>query len=244
MRSHFYAFISVPLFAILYCYTAIGVFIVLILSWFNLKSPIRFMFQMWAKSVFLIIGKKFEVHGKENIKKGKKYILVANHASLFDIVAITSFFPDLSWFGHERLLKVPFFCNILKMTDYVPFKEPNFRNTRHMIDQLVQKSKNQSIAIFPEGTRTLNGKINTFYRGFIYLYRTRDLEILPVTLNGFFDLKPKNRAYINFDSKLDVIIHKPIKKEELIGKNDREIIEKVKGIIESAYRKNQQINTD
>jgi hypothetical protein len=48
-------------------------------------------------------------------------------------------------------------------------------------------------------------------------------------------LKPKNRFYINFDSKLAVVIHKPIKREELIEKNDHEIIETVKTIIESAY---------
>jgi hypothetical protein len=58
---------------------------------------------------------------------------------------------------------------------------------------------------------------------------------LPVTLNGFYKLKPKNRFYINFDSKLDVVIHKPIRREELIDKSDYEIIEAVKTVIESAY---------
>ena len=238
MRSRFYSVISVLLFGVLYCYTAIGVFIVFIFALLKMKRPIHVMFQLWAKSVFIIIGKKFKVHGLENIRKGEKYILVANHASLFDIVAITSFYPEISWFGHERLLKVPLFNMILKMTDYVPFKEPNYRNTRDMIKQLTHKSKQKTVAIFPEGTRTLNGRINTFYRGFIYLYRTSDLKILPVTLNGFYDLKPKNRMYINFDSKLDIIVHKPIKREELDRRTDREIIDAVKSIIESAYKNN------
>jgi 1-acyl-sn-glycerol-3-phosphate acyltransferase len=235
MRSRLYAVISILLFGILYCYTAIGVLIVLILTLLHLKKIIRFVFQIWAKSVFIIMGKKFRVSGKENIKKGEKYILVANHASLFDIVAITSFYPGISWFGHERLLKVPLFSNLLKMMDYVPFKEPTYRNTKEMINQLIHKSKYQSVAIFPEGTRTLNGEINQFYRGFIYLFRTREIEILPVTLNGFYKLKPKNRFYINFDSKLDVVIHKPIKREELLGKNDCEILDTVRTVIESAY---------
>ena len=129
MRSRFYAVISILLFGILYCYTAIGVFIVLILTLLHLRKTVSFIFQMWAKSVFIIMGKKFQVFGKENIKKGERYILVANHASLFDIVAITSFFPGISWFGHERLLKVPLFNSLLKIMDYVPFKEPTYRNT-------------------------------------------------------------------------------------------------------------------
>jgi len=125
---------------------------------------------------------------------------------------------------------------ILRMTDYVPFKEPTVKNTKEMLEQLVLKSREHTVAIFPEGTRTLDGKINDFYKGFIYLFRTSDIGILPVTLNGFYKLKPKNRASINFDSRLEVIIHEPIKREELTAKTDIEIIEEVKSIIESAYK--------
>ncbi len=235
MRSRLYAVISVPVFIVLYSYTAIGVFIILIFAWLNIKKPITILTQIWAKSVFLIIGKKFHLHGKENIEKNKKYILVANHASLFDIVAIMSFYPNVSWFGHERLLKIPLFGKILKMTDYVPFKEPTVKNTKQMLEQLVQKSKKQTVAIFPEGTRTLDGSINDFFKGFIYLFRSSEVGILPVTLNGFYKLKPKNRFYINFSSNLEVIIHKPIKREELIEKSDTEIIEAVKNVIKSSY---------
>lgn len=235
MRSQLYAVISIPIFAILYCYTAIGVVIVLILAWLHMKRPIHFLFQIWAKSVFMILGKKFRVQGKEYINKNEKYILVANHGSLFDIVAIMSFYPGVSWFGHERLLKVPLFNQILKMTDYVPYKDPTVKNTKQMLEQLVEKSRTKTIAIFPEGTRTLNGKINDFFKGFIYLFRTSEVGILPVTLNGFYKLKPKNRSYINFSAKLNVVIHEPIKRENLINKTDTEIIETVKAVIESVY---------
>jgi 1-acyl-sn-glycerol-3-phosphate acyltransferase len=141
----------------------------------------------------------------------------------------------VAWFGHERLLKIPLFGTLLKMTDYVAFKKPTFITTKKMLDELTEKSNNQSVAIFPEGTRTLDGNINEFYKGFIYLLRASGNGILPVTLNGFYQLKPKNRSYINFDSHLSVFIHKPIKKEELIAKTDSEIIETVRNVIESAY---------
>ena len=122
------------------------------------------------------------------------------------------------------------------MTDYIPFKEPTVKNTKLMLEQLVENSQYQSVAIFPEGTRTLDGRINNFYKGFIYLFRTSDIGILPVTLNGFYSLKPKNRFYINFAAKLSVIIHNPIRREDLIDKTDTEIKETVKTVIESAYQ--------
>lgn len=235
MNSGLYSILTVPVFGILYVYTAVGVLIVVILSSLNAKKPVQFLCMIWAKSVFLLMGKKLVIKGKENIDKKEKYILLANHASLFDIVAITSFFPKVSWFGHERLLKVPLFGRFLKLTDYVPFREATVSNTRHMLEQLMDKANNQSVALFPEGTRTTDGKIHPFYRGFIYLFRSREIAILPITLNGFYDLKPKTRFYIDFGSKLEVIIHKPIPRKDLIDKKDAEIVENVKKVIESAY---------
>jgi len=105
-----------------------------------------------------------------------------------------------------------------------------------MLEQLMERANDQSVALFPEGTRTTNGRINPFYRGFIYLFRSRNIDILPVTLKGFYDFKPKTRFYINFGTKLEVVIHKPIPREELIDKSDNEIVDRVKSVIESAYQ--------
>ena len=73
MRQRLFAVLSAFVFAILYIYTAIGVFITLILAFMHLKRPIHIISQIWAKSVFIIIGKKFRLTGKENIKKDSKY---------------------------------------------------------------------------------------------------------------------------------------------------------------------------
>jgi len=169
------------------------------------------------------------------MEKDKRYILIANHASLFDIMAIMSFFPGVSWFGRERLLKIPLFGQILKMTDYIPMKPANIRNTKEMLHHLIQKSSGMTIAMFPEGTRTLDGQLNRFHKGFIYVQRASGLDILPVTLNGFYRLKPKNRMAINFKAPLSIVIHKPVKNEELKNKKDVYLISRIKDVIESAY---------
>lgn len=233
-KIRIYTFLTVTAYGILYPFTGIIVIIEIPLSFLRLKRAVRFIMRFWARSVLLIIGKKLHMEGLERIEKDGKYILIANHSSLFDIVAIISFFPGISWFGHERLLKIPVFRQILKMTDYVPLKKVNIKNTKEMIDHLIEKSKGHAIAIFPEGTRTLNGKINEFYRGFIQVLRASEINVLPVTLNGFYVLKPKNRFYINFSSRISVIIHEPVKRELLIDKDDAEIICILKNIIESS----------
>jgi 1-acyl-sn-glycerol-3-phosphate acyltransferase len=236
MRSRFYATLSVPVFAILYTFTALTVLIFLILVLLRFKKPTGKLAQIWAKGIFLLMLKKYKVQGLEYIEKKSRYILVANHSSLFDIIAIMAIYPGVSFFGHERLLKIPVFGKVLKILNYVPFKTPTVKNIKEMMDQLVITARDKTVVIFPEGTRTLDGQINNFYKGFIYLLRSGDSGILPVTLNGFYKLKPKNRSYINFNSKLEIIIHKPVKRDDIIDKSDNEIVSIIKVMIESAYQ--------
>jgi 1-acyl-sn-glycerol-3-phosphate acyltransferase len=233
-RIRLYIFLTISAFGILYLFTAIIVLLLIPVAFLRQKRIVRLTMGFWARTVLLIMGKKLHISGLNRIKKNGKYILIANHSSLFDIIAIIAFFPGVSWFGHERLTKIPVFSTILKMIDYVPMKKASIKNTKEMIDNLISKSKGHTIAMFPEGTRTLDGKVSDFYRGFIHVMKASDIDILPVTLNGFYLLKPKNRFYINFSSRISVIIHEPVSRDELIDKDDLEIIRIMKNIIEGS----------
>jgi len=234
VRITIFKILSVPAFGIMYLFTAMMVLAGLPFVYLRQKNIVKFMIRFWARTIFRITGKKVHITGKENIHKDLHYVLVANHSSLFDIVAIVSVIPGIAWFGHERLLRIPFFRRVLLLTDYIPMRKATVKNTREMVDRLVEKSKTLNIAIFPEGTRTLNGKINDFYRGFILLLRSSEsIDVLPVTLNGFYEFKPKSRYWIDFSPRLEVIIHESIPREKLIIKTDMEIADVVKRTLES-----------
>lgn len=237
MLRFLYTVLTIPAFGFLYVFTAITVLITSFFAYTGIIKPVRHIMRFCARSAFLVLGKKLRIHGTGNFKKGDRYILIANHSSLFDILAIISFYPDVSWFGREYLLKIPLFGPLLRKTGYIPMKTTGLRNTKEMIEQLIQNSDGKTIAIFPEGTRTLDGKIQPFHKGFIRVMQASKLDILPVTLNGFYLLKPKNRFYIDFSAKIDVIVHQPVKNEELILMNDSQIISRVKGMMESAYHR-------
>jgi len=225
--------LSAPVFLVLYSYTAVVVLLILLMAYMRFRSGITFLMGLWAKSIFPLMGKKVRISGRENITKGERYILLANHASMFDIIAIMAFYPDVCWFGHGRLLRIPLLKQMLLMTDYIPMKINNIKNTRIMLENLEEKAKDRTVAIFPEGTRTLDGKLNSFYRGFIHLLRATENDILPVTLNGFYKLKPKNRFSIHFGSRLGVFIHDPLEGGKLARLTDREIMDMVSEVIES-----------
>jgi 1-acyl-sn-glycerol-3-phosphate acyltransferase len=233
-RRGWYTALTFPAFGALYLLTLLSVITILMFALTKQERSVRLLTRYWAKSIFWVLGKKLYVDGNGHFDKGRKYILVANHTSLFDIMAILAFFPGVSWFGREYLLKIPVFGFLLKKLHYIPMLKADYRNTLRMVEQLVQNGDKRSIAIFPEGTRTTNGKINRFHKGFVYVLRASESDLLPVTLNGFYQLKPKNRFYIDFSSRLQVIVHQPLKYEELALENDAEIIKRVKEVIESA----------
>ncbi len=226
--------LSAPVYLLLYSYTVVVVLLILMMAYLRFRRGISLLMGLWAKSIFPLMGKRIRIAGKENIQKGERYILLANHASMFDIMAIMTFYPDVSWFGHERLLRVPLFKQMLLMTDYIPMKISNIKNTRNMLESLEEKAKQRTVAIFPEGTRTLDGKLNSFYRGFIHLLRATENDILPVTLNGFYKLKPKNRFSIHFGSRLEVVIHPPLEGKKMALQTDKAIMNRVSEVIESA----------
>lgn len=236
MRVFYYYVVSFFLLGLLYFFTFLIVVSVIFLSIFRLNKAVVATVNFWAKGTFYIVAKPLNIKGKENIDKNKKYILVANHSSAFDIMAIMSFLPGLSWLGKAGLMKIPLLKNALKAINYVPMKSSDLRNTKEMISKMVKNAGAQTIGIFPEGTRTLTGKFSKFRKGFLHVFRATETDILPVTLNGFYKFKPKGSKYMNYSSKLEVIIHEPIKRETIIEKSDEEILELTRSVISSAYK--------
>lgn len=235
MEKRIYSLLSFPVWALLYMHTALMVLFAMPFAYMRLKGIVRWMVRFWARSVFWILVRRLRIRGRENYDRRQRYLIIANHASLFDIMAIMAVNPGVAWFGRKYLLKVPVFNQILKMLNYIPMKEGSIAHTRKMLDSVIDRLQNQSVAIFPEGTRTLNGNMSDFFKGFAYVLKASDADVLPVTLNGFYSLKPKNRFHINFNAKLSVIINKPIHAAELKTKSTEEIIARMKDIIESAY---------
>jgi len=221
-------------YSILYIFTSLSVLISLFFNIIKQKKALRIVISFWANGTFYILGKLFSIEGKENINKNHRYILMANHASLFDIMGIMSIYPNVSWFGRAHLLDIPFFGKFLEIINYVPMKTSDLRNTKQMVKLLINKTANQTIAIFPEGTRTNSGEMNKFRRGFLHVLKATELDILPISLQGFYKFKPKHRFYFDYSVKLSAKVHPPIVYNKIKHLNDNEIINLVQTKIASA----------
>jgi 1-acyl-sn-glycerol-3-phosphate acyltransferase len=203
---------------------------------FNMKKAILVLVKVWANILFLMIGQKVNITGKENIVDKKGYIVLINHGSFLDIPALMLVKPDIAWVGKESYSKIPVFGKLISMLGYIPIRldDPE-KIMDSFLGAIEAANKNTSIGFFPEGTRTLDGRIRKFKKGFIYLLRNCDLDILPITFNGFYTLKPKNSFFLNPNVKLEIIIHKPVDNRTLRAKTDSDILSEMRQLIERDY---------
>jgi 1-acyl-sn-glycerol-3-phosphate acyltransferase len=186
--------------------------------------------------LFAIIGKRLNVTGVENINAAKKYVIVSNYPGSYAGFALMNCFPGASIMVHSFFIRVPIVGFLLKATGAVFVQQKTYGQTRRAIDETLKQAENKSIIILPEGGRSPDGAIRRFRQGFVYILRHSSRDLLPVTLNGFYGLKPLKRPYLDPDVNLEIVIHKPIEQAVINNINNENIVKLTVDIIQAAYR--------
>ncbi len=230
-------FYTLIVYGLQYSFTAIIVIVGIGLSYLRLTLVIKIGQYLWAKGLFFLMGKRVRVIGWENVDKTKKHLLIANHTSIYDIPAIMTIVPRIAWIGRKYLVDIFGFGHLLKMIHYVPIEPGQPKQARESISRAIEHAKDGlTIAIFPEGTRTINGKLSPFKKGFVYIMRSADLDVIPITLNGFYSLKPKNRFFIDPRGKLEIVIHPVLRNKDLRELPDDQVLEIAQKAIQKSYQ--------
>jgi len=129
-------------------------------------------------------------------------IYIANHNSIADILTIMSLSDRLTFLGKEWVLKNALFGRLAKGYHIIPAaldKEQIVKEIRRVT------SLGYSVVIFPEGTRSKTGDLQTFHRGAFHFAEELHLPIRPLLLRGYFDVWNKTDAHIGRTRCLEVI---------------------------------------
>lgn len=219
-----------------YFFTAVFTLFALFFALIGFSKAATFALKCWAFSLFLFAFKRVRFEGLEHLNKNMPYIFAVNHASLFDIPALMLLRPDVSWIGRKKMAELPIFGRMLLKTGYLPIDPTQPKSALETLNAAVNSQHlGRSIAIFPEGTRTLTGDLGKFKRGIVYLIRNTKLDVIPLTLCGFYSFKPKNRAFIRHGAPLKIKIHPALKNSELSDRTDSEILSALKENIQEGY---------
>lgn len=200
------------------------------------RNFLHLLGSMWAKSIVLCNPWwTFKIEGKENLPpEDVPVVYVANHQSQADILSVFLLSRQFRWLAKDSLFKIPFLGWAMFAVGYVPVK----RGQKRSHSECMRRSKNHlmnrtSMLFFPEGTRSPNGKLQTFKMGAFKLANESQVAIVPLTLQGASSLLPKGSITPSI-ATVTITIHPAIQPR---GRSDAELMSIARAAIESTLLK-------
>jgi 1-acyl-sn-glycerol-3-phosphate acyltransferase len=135
---------------------------------------------------------RVRVSGRENIRPGATYVMVANHLSLVDILVLFRLFVPFAWVSKEENFSVPLIGWNMRLNGYIPLRRGDKASAAMMLDACRRTLREgTSIMMFPEGTRSRTGELQAFKPGAFALAQEAGLPLLPIVLDGSAQALPK-----------------------------------------------------
>jgi 1-acyl-sn-glycerol-3-phosphate acyltransferase len=151
--------------------------------------------QLWSRLMLKLGGIELKVDGLEQITADRQYIFMVNHQSNVDIPVLVQALPQfqLRWIAKKELLWVPFFGWAMWATKHITVDRSDPLDAVRSIERAQQRiAAGISVVVFPEGTRSRDGKLLRFKKGGFLLAVKTHTAIVPVTINGSRDALPAN----------------------------------------------------
>jgi 1-acyl-sn-glycerol-3-phosphate acyltransferase len=176
------------------------------------------------------------VSGRENIQKGRSYVIISNHQSLYDIFLIYGWLGiDIKWIMKKELARIPGIGIGSKKVGHIFLDRSNPRVALESLNEAKRKLVNgTSVVIFPEGTRSKTGEITTFKKGAFKLALDLELPILPITLSGTKDILPTGTLDVK-PGRARMVIHKPIEIHRHTEESLKDLLSHARDIIATSY---------
>ena len=203
---------------------------VILFSPFDYKKGriLGFIVKYWAKTIFKTMNINVRVIGLDKLDRNADYIFAPNHASSLDIPLILGFLPfwivpiskiELKW--------IPFLGWAMQAAGHVFVDRRDHEKAMLSIAKIKNSLlKNpRSILIFPEGSRTNDGKVNQFKTGGLSIGISTKIPIVPIAIQGTFEsLSKHSKKFVN--KLLTINIGSPVdtRKYSLDDRKDLAII--------------------
>jgi len=162
-------------------------------------------------------------------------LFLSNHQSNLDVLIIYATAPkSVSFVAKKSLFKIPFFGKLMNIVGTFGIDRKNRENAIKTLKIASEKLQKEclSVVMFPEGTRTKDGKLLPFKKGAFHLAIESQIPIIPVTIDGSMKLMKRNDWKLE-DGLVKITYGKPIFTKGLTEKDTDYLIEQVKKSIES-----------
>jgi 1-acyl-sn-glycerol-3-phosphate acyltransferase len=185
---------------------------VIILSYFvKSGNPLHRIARLWGRSILVVSRIKVTVEGLSGIDLQRPYIYMPNHQSNFDIpVLLGHLAVQFRWLAKMELFKVPIFGHAMRKAGYISIDRNNRESAFESLETAAEKIKNGvSVLIFPEGTRSRDGKLQPFKKGGFIMAIDSGVPIVPVIISGARAIMTKGKFRVN-PGQIRMSIQQPI----------------------------------
>jgi 1-acyl-sn-glycerol-3-phosphate acyltransferases len=165
----------------------------------------------WSKLTCVLALSKVEVVGRENISKNNSYVFVANHQGAFDIFLIYGYLNhDFKWIMKKSLRNIPIVGKACEDANHIFIDDSGAKGVKSSMQKAFKTLESgMSIVIFPEGSRTLDGKIHRFKKGAYQIADELEMPIVPLVIEGSYNVLKRGTLKLR-PHKLKLTILPPI----------------------------------
>ena len=184
----------------------------------------------WASLILRTTGVRVRVSGLEHLDPGRSYVLAANHQSIYDIPIVFASLPvQLRIVAKDSLGRIPFLGWHLQRTGHllVDRKNPGAGILKRMA-QLVGGAR--SLIVFPEGTRSVDGRVGRFKGGTFLLAIDSELPVLPISIARSRFVMQKGQLMV-CPEEVTLTVHAPLPTIGVTRHQARQFAEEVREIV-------------
>lgn len=181
----------------------------------------------WGKFLLWGAGLRVRVEGPGTFDTQTTRMIVANHASYLDPPTMLAAHPgQIRFMLKQELMRLPFIGWYTKASGHFLINRSNPREGKRLLDKAVERAKlyHLSPLIFPEGTRTHDGKLAPFRNGAFQLALSAGIEVQPVAILGTYERMPRGKSAPCRGGDLIFRVGEPISVEGLKGNPGRKVI--------------------
>ena len=217
------------------------------LTWLDLvvgrKSAVKAQIfpRWWARCICSLAGVQVRVCGQEHLDPEQTYIFAGNHVSQFDIFSFQGYFPhDFRWIAKQELFRIPAFGQAMQRLGTIPIDRSRGRQALKSLDEAGKRiAAGSSVLIFPEGTRSPDGRLRKFKTGAVLLALKARVPVVPLAFNGTYEILPKGRLLAR-SGQIVIRIGTPIATEQYRA-GDKQVLAAdlqaaVQDLLEKRYR--------
>ena len=167
----------------------------------------------WSWIIIRILLLPVKVEGGDQLDPNQSYVFVSNHQGAFDIFLIYGFLcRNFKWMMKRQLRNIPLVGKACEASHQIFVDKRGPSKIKETYDKARATLRGgMSLVVFPEGARTFTGHMGLFRRGAFMLADEIQLPVVPLTINGSFNVMPRTRDW-HFAKwhPLSLTIHQPI----------------------------------